>query len=218
MKKSIAILTFILLFKISSGQDTLKRFEFGSTLITADMYDLGNSPPTFQYINGLFFRFTQKRIGLRLHASYSDKTMTYTSTSYDSPYFFGQTINNKDLKLGVGGQFSILNNKDWLYSFLDISYRNVFSTGYEFGYRNETFSSTTNGFDSFVGIGFKIMAIKYFCLSPEIGCYSSSQFVQKTTTSADIYNLTTGQLASHKDSYSFTDVSPVFKLHLTIQF
>ena len=218
MKKSITILIFIFLFKISSGQDTLKRFEFGSTLITAGKYDLNYSPPTFQYINGLFFRFTKKRIGLRLHASYSDNTTSYTSNPNSSLNFFGETINNKDLKLGVGGQFSILNCKDWFYSFLDISYRNIFSTGFAFGYNDEKFTSTTNGIDSFVGIGFKIKAITNFYLSPEIGCYTSSQFVEKTTTSANIYNSTTGQLASHQDSFSFTDVNPVFKLHLTIKF
>jgi hypothetical protein len=218
MKKSITILIFIFLFKISSAQDTLKRFEFGSTLVTSGKYNLGYSPPTFQYINGLFFRFTKKRIGLRLHASYSDNTTSYTSNSNSSLYFFGETTNNKDLKLGVGGQFSILNRKDWFYSFLDISYRKIFSTGFAFGFNDENFTSTTNGIDSFVGIGFKIKAITNFYLSPEIGCYTSSQFVEKTTTSANIYNSTTGQLASHKDSYSFTDVSPVFKLHLTIKF
>jgi len=218
MKRALFSLSLIFLFKISSGQDTTKRFEFGSTLVTVDMYDLGYSPPTFQYINGLFFRFTKKRFGLRLHASYSDKTTSYTSTSLEPPYFWGQTTNNKDFKLGVGGQFSILKRKEWLYSFLDISYRNIFSTGYLFGVWNKTFSATSNGFDCFAGIGFKIKIAKYFNLSPEIGYYSSSQFVRKTTTSADTYNLTTGQLVSYNDSYSITDISPVFKLHLTVKF
>lgn len=218
MRKLLSILTFMILFKISSGQDSTKHFEFGPTLVTVNMYDLGYSSPTFGFINGLFFRFTKNRLGLRLHASYSDNTTSYTSSTFDYPYFFGGTINNKDLKLGVGGQFSILNRREWLYSFVDISYRNVFSTGHSFGYWNETFSSTSNGWVGFAGIGLKLKIIKSFFLSPEIGYCSSTQFVKTTTTSGDTYSLSTGQLVSYKRTAAFTDFSPLVKLHLTIKF
>ena len=218
MRKLLSILTFMILFKTSSGQDTTKHYEFGLTLVTVDMVDPGYTPPTFEYVNGLFFRFTKKRFGLRLKASYSDNSTSFSKATFDSPYFFGGTINKKDLKLSVGGQFSIINHKEWLYSFVDISYRNVFSTGYNFGYRNETFSSTSNGFDGFAGIGLKLKITKYFFLSPEIGYYSSTNFVKTTTTSADIYNLSTGQLVSYKRNSTFTDINPVVKLHLTVKF
>jgi hypothetical protein len=218
MRKSIFILTFMILLKISSGQDATKRFEFGSTLATVDMYHLHYLPPTAEFVNGLFFRCTRKRFGLRLHLSYSDKTTSYASTSVASPYFGGSSRNEKDLKVGIGGQYAILNSKEWLYSFLDVAYRNVFSNGFYFGGVSETFSSTSNGFDCFAGIGFKIKALKYFYLSPEIGYYSSTHFVKRTTTLADTYNLSTGQLVSNKNSYTFTDINPVLKLHLTVKF
>lgn len=207
----------MILFKTSSGQDTIKRYEFGLTLVTVDMRDLGYSPPTLEYINGVFFRITKKRMGLRLKASYSDNTRSSTNVTFDTPYFFGGTIHNKDFKLGVGGQFSILNRKEWLYTFVDISYRHVFSTGYNFGYRNETFSSTSNGMDGFAGIGLKLKITNSFFISPELGYYSSTQFVKTTTTSADTYSLSTGQRVSYKRTSSFTDNNPVLKLHLTVK-
>jgi hypothetical protein len=218
MRKLTFILTFIGLVKTSNGQDGTSRIEFGSTIATVNMYGLGYMPPTYEFVNGLFFRCTKKRLGLRALVSYSDKTTSYTFPTIEPPYFWGRTINNKDWKVGIGGQFSILKQRDWLYTFLDMSYRNVFSTGYEFGFSNETFSSTSNGFDCFAGIGVKLKMTKYFYLSPEIGYYSSTQLVNRTTNLADTYNLSTGQLLTHKDSYSFTDVNPVFKLHLCVKF
>jgi hypothetical protein len=215
MKKFIFVLAFVSLLKTASGQDRSSRFEFGSTLTTAKIYDPGYSRPSFEFVNGLFFRCTKKRLAIRAHVSYSNNTAIVAVSMWDSPYFWGKTVNNKDWKLGIGGQFSIFKQKDWLYTFLDISYRNIRSTGYEFGFNNDTFSSTSNGFDGFAGIGCSLKVIKQFYLSPEIGCYTSTQFVTKTITSADSYNVSTLQLVSYERSYSFTDINPLLKLHLT---
>lgn len=217
MRKLTTILTLILGFQISKGQDTIRRFEFGSTLMTINSfntdYHFAPDRPSFEFINGLFFRYTKKRLGLRLHASYTDN-----STSYSSPAGWADgssgDITNKDIRIGIGGQYSLLKRKEWLYTFLDLSYRNVFSTGHYYGGiwgANESFSRTSNGFDSFLGLGFKIKTMKHVYLSPEIGYFCSTKFVNQTTTS-----LYSGQ--STKFNYSEIDLTPVMKLHLTVKF
>lgn len=218
MRKIFFLLAFVSLLKTSSGQESCKRWEFGSTLVTVGMYYSGYFPPGYDLMNGLFFRYTKTRLALRLHMSHSDKTNSYTFTSADAPYFWGRNIHSKDLKIGVGGQLSILKQKEWLYAFMDLSYRNVYTTGYEFGFWNEFYTITANGVDGFAGIGLKLKAAKYFYLSPELGFYSTTQFGNITTTLADTYNPTTGALVTYKRAYSFTDLSPVLKLHLTVSF
>jgi hypothetical protein len=62
-----------------------------------------------------------------------------------------------------------------------------------------------------LGLGFKIKTIKHVCLSPEIGFYGSTKFVNQTTTP-----LYWGQ--SSKFSYSEINLNPAIKLHLTVKF
>lgn len=217
MRKLITILTFMLLFQISNGQDTVRRFEFGSTLITVNSFSdqkyFSQDRAPIEYLNGLFFRYTKKRLGLRMTASYSENSHSYASPpGWSEPD--GGDATNKDFRIGIGGQFSILKKKEWLYTFLDISYRNVFSTGHYYGGlwgANQSFASTSNGFDCFLGLGFKIKTIKNIYLSPEIGYYSSSKFVNKTTT--ELYY---GPVSKY--NYSETNLNPVLKLHLSVKF
>ncbi len=216
MKKIITILTIILTFHMSKGQDTIRRFEFGSTLITINSFNTNyySAPdrPSFEFMNGLFFRYTKKRLGLRLHASYTDNSTSYATLS-GVPESSSGDINNKDFRIGVGGQFSLLKRKDWFYTFLDLSYRNVFSTGHYYGGiggANESFSKTANGFDGFLGLGFKIKTIKYVYLSPELGCLISNKFVNQTT------NNYLGQTLESNNID--VNLSPILKLHLTVKF
>lgn len=216
MKKLISILTFMFLFQISNGQDTIRRFEFGSTLVTINSFNnnyyFAPDRPSFELINGLFFRYTKKRLGLRLHTSYTDNSTSYATPAGWSDGSSGD-INNKDFRIGVGGQFSLLKHKEWFYTFLDLSYRNVFSTGHYYegiGGDNERFSKTANGFDCFLGLGFKIKTIKHVYLSPELGYFLSSKFVNQTT------NNYWGQTS--KFNYSEGNLNPVIKLHLTVKF
>jgi hypothetical protein len=217
MKKAITILTFVFLFQISNGQDTIRRFEFGSTLVTINSFNTDHyfapDRPSFEFINGLFFRYTKKRLGLRLHASYTDNSTSYATPAGWSDGSAGD-INNKDFRIGVGGQFSLLKRKEWFYTFLDLSYRNVFSTGHYYGGlwgANERFSNTANGFDCFLGLGFKIKTIKNVYLSPELGYFIANKFVSKTTT-----DMSFGQTSKY--NYNETDIHPALKLHLTVKF
>ncbi len=217
MKKLISILAFIYIVQISNGQDSIRHFEFGSTLITINSFNtnyyIAPDKPSVEFINGVFFRFTKKRFGLRIHASYTDNSNTYASPVGMADGVSGD-INNKDLRIGVGGQFSIIKRKEWFYTFLDLSYRNVFSTGHYyggFGGANDRFSSTANGVDAYLGLGFKIKTFKNVFLSPEVGYFISNKFVSKTTT-----HMTFGQ--STKYNYNETDIHPALKLHLTVKF
>ncbi len=217
MKKVITILTIILTFQISKGQDTIRRFEFGSTLVTINSfntnYHFAPDRPSMEFINGLFFRYTKKRLGLRLHASYTDNSATFASPVGMADGASGD-INNKDIRIGVGGQYSILKRKDWLYTFLDLSYQNVFSTGHYYGGpagSSDKFSRTSNGFDSFLGLGFKIKTIKHVYLSPEFGLLCSTKSVNQTSTPLS------GAQSSKSSNYDMY-LTPVIKLHLTVKF
>lgn len=205
------------LLQISKGQDTLRRFEFGSTLVTVNSFNtnyyFAPDRPAVEFINGLFFRYTKKRLGLRLHASYTDNSTSFAAPIGWADGYSGD-ITSKDLKIGVGGQFSILKGKEWFYTFIDLSYRNVFSDGHYSGGitgASDKFSRTSNGFDCFLGLGFKIKTIKNVCLSPEFGYYSSTKFVDQTT--APLYG---GK--SSKFNYTEINFNPAIKLHLTVKF
>lgn len=217
MKKLIIILIFIFLFKNSKGQDTIRRFEFGSTLVIVNSFNTNYyfiyDRPSVEFINGLFFRYNKKRLGLRVHTSYSEN-----SNSYAEPIGWADgssgDVNNKDIRIGVGGQFSILKRKEWFYTFLDISYRNVFSTGHYYGGIagvSEQFSRTSNGFDSFFGLGFKIRTLKNVFLSSELGYLISSKFTNATSTS-----MFSGKTIKY--NYTETNINPIIKLHLTVKF
>ncbi len=216
MKKVVTILAFMFLFQISNGQDTIRRFEFGSTLITIKSFYNSNysaqDRPPIEFINGLFFRYTKKRLGIRAHASYSENFSSYTA----HPNCFNcesGDINNKDFRIGIGGQFSILKKKEWFYTFIDISYRNVFSTGSYSSVStnaNNLFSSTANGIDSFFGLGFKAKLLKSIYVSPEL-CYNIFYGIINSSTTS----LTSGQTT--KSNSLNGHLNPVAKLHLTIK-
>jgi hypothetical protein len=215
--RKIIVLTFMFLFNISKGQDTIRRFEFGSTLATVNSFNtnyyFAPDRPSIEYLNGLFFRYTRNGFGLRLHASYTNNSISYAAPIGWSDNSSGD-IKNKDIRIGFGGQISLLKHKEWFYTFLDLSYRNVFSTGHNYGgitVSNDEFSRRSNGFDTFFGLGFKIKTVRHVYLSPELGYYCSTKFVNQTTT--PIY---LGQ--SSKSNYTEVNLNPVIKLHLTLKF
>ena len=217
MRKLITLSIFILFVQISSGQDTIRHFEFGLTLLTVNSFRPNNSlafdRPQIEYINSLFIRYNKKRLGFRAQAGYSEYSLSFSSPPKTADGA-GSDVYSKDLRIGIGGQFSILKNKDWIYTCLDLSYRNVFSTGHFRGGitgANDKLTFSSNGLDSFLGLGFKIKVFKNLFLSPEIGYYSSTKFVNKTTTS-----LKSEQFS--RDNYFETNIDPTVKLHLLFKF
>src|SRR5690606_19494001 len=104
----------------------------------------------------VFFRYTKKRIGIRFHTSYSKNYVTFETPKNFADGVSGDS-NNKIFLVGVGGQFSPIKQQGWVYTFLDLSYRNQFSTGHIYGGIAGTMNrltSTSNGADCFFGLGF----------------------------------------------------------------
>ena len=210
---------FVLLFITGAffAQEPSRRFEFGSTVLTMNSYNTSNSDnadrPALEIMNGLFFRYTKNKFALRVFTSYSDNAgsaTTFPSMADGST----NDWNRKDFRVGAGAQYSILRNRDWLYTFLDGSYRSVFSTGHYYGGiwgSAEKYTSSSNGIDLFLGLGFKLQVLKNICLSPEIGLYNSTNFIDKTSTS-----LYSGQVSNY--NYTENYLNPVAKLHLTVKF
>jgi hypothetical protein len=178
--QALKILLLLLLFSCAAtGQDNLRHFELGTTILTVNgESDLGEArqKPVFEFINGLFFRYTKQRLGFRALTSYTQ----YHQVPYGFSSFptlidkAGDHQHYKDLKLGIGGQFALV-PKNRLYSFVDVIYNNIYSAGRPFtecptpdaiAYT----SITINGIDTHFGFRFSFPLFKHFKISPE-GCY-----------------------------------------------
>lgn len=201
MKKITFILASLLLSKIATAQDSLKHYEFGSTLFTLNSLgstgNFGANKASTEFINGLFFRYSYKRFGFRSQVSYSENSRFY--------------ISNKDFRIGVGAQYNLLKKKDWLYTYADVLYRNVQTKGDYTGFNIASYSRSSNGLDGFLGIGFKLKVAKSFYLSPELGynvSYDRINFTSLPASSSAIY----------KGALNHFNFNPVLKLQLTLKF
>jgi hypothetical protein len=174
--------------------------------------------PALEFINGLFFRYTKNRLGIRMLASYADYTNTTTYNIIGYPMLHAGGYDNKrDIRVGLGIQYSLLKRRNWLYSMFDVYYRNVHSFGVNYGAFAKEYSSVSNGFDCFLGLGLKLKTWKNIYVSPELGYYSSTEFVNRHTTLKDVFHLN-GEPVQYNDSYSETNINPIFKLHVTAKF
>ena len=217
--RKLIYLTLIFLVHISKGQESAGSYELGSSLMTASFLDYEHSvsgSPTFEFVNGLFFRYTKGKLGFRAHVNYSEPSSKVTYPAAYRPVPFNQYINSKDFRIGAGTQYSILKNKEWLYSYLDVSYRNIYKSGHSDGEMALRYYSTSNGFDCSLGLGFKIKLFKSVYLSPEVGCYSSTRFVKETTFF--VYEYYVAPPFPYVSTYAQTFVKPVIKLPLTVKF
>jgi hypothetical protein len=217
MKSSVIILAFVSLFQTAKGQDTIKHFEFGSTIITVNSLNttsyFARDKAPVEFINGLFFRYTNKRFGFRAHASYSENYCVYATPANWSDGSSGE-IHNREFRIGIGGQYTLLKKKDWFYTLADLSFRTVFADGFNYGGfsgASDSFSSKAKGLDSFLGLGFKIKTFKNVYLSPEIGYNISCGFINYSTTS-----LTSGKKSN--TDFVNVNINPIAKLHLSVRF
>lgn len=212
-------LIIILIFNIVTaiGQDSIRKFELGSTVLTINSSNSSSfftpSKPQFEIINGLFFRITKKRLGLRFNVSFSEVNLKSENDLNCADCIYGNA-NHKNIILGLGGQFSLIKTRDWLYTFIDLNYRNVFSSGYisggNIGY-NDNFAKTSNGIEFNSGIACKLKIFKSIYLSPETGYSIYYASVNEKITSLTFNTTTVSQSI-------LMDVSPFFKLHLTVSF
>lgn len=219
MKTVLPLSVLLLLFQVSfAGKlplQPLTSFEAGITLTTFNTYTPKTYSNTFnvldrrayEFVNTLFFRYTHKRWGIRLFTGYSQNKGSLVQTGANA---LRTTINNKDFRAGIGAQYYFA--KHWCYSFLDLAYRDVYSTGSKSGTNlNQTFVQVSKGFDTFLGIGFRIRIYKIICISPEIAYLGSAKFFNISTT-----NLNSPVVHQTKDAkfYSFA----VARLIATVRF
>ncbi len=201
MKKFTIILATLLFLQMAKAQDSLKHYEFGSTLFTLNSSssngNFGANKATTEFINGLFFRYSYKRFGFRSQVSYSENSIFYLS--------------NKDFRIGVGVQYNLLKKKDWLYTYADILYRNVQTKGDYTDFNVSSYKRSSNGLDGFLGLGFKLKVAKNFYLSPELGYNVSYDRINITSSSVSPSNI-------YKASVNNLSFNPVLKLQLTLKF
>ena len=213
MKTIRVLILFTLCSLYSWGQKTENQVEFGSTLLTINSLQTPEHYPQLrapvELLNGIFFRFHKNRLAIRALSSYSENFSNY-SAAPDSFDIESGEVKHKDFRIGLGIQHNLLKNKNWLYLFGDLSYRNVFTEGLSYGGLggNYSYYSTGNGFDLFLGLGGAFLLIKNLCISPELGYLINYNIENQTSVMTN-----TGY--TYSGSTINTNVSPLVKLHLT---
>lgn len=216
MKKFVLATALSFSFVLSKAQDSLKHFEFGATLFTVNSLNKQFFFPTdrapVDLMSGLFFRYTKNRFGFRSQVYYSKNYFTgYRQITSADVITAGNT--NKNFEIGIGGQYSLLKKKDWLYTFVDLSYRNQFSSGYRYASGSGVNASTnsTNGLNTAIGFGAKIKMCNNLYLSPELG-YSVFYGNRKHSMT----NMSTGD--TYKYNGNYFNPGGFLKLHFTYKF
>ncbi len=204
-------------FHFSKAQDKVKRFEFGPTLLTINSlnktYYSGSDRQSVEISNGLLFKYLKKSMAFRALISYNECHLKYYAPTGCIDCTSGEA-NNKDFRFGLGIQHNFLRTKDWLYGFADVSYRNVFSSGFFYGGilgYNNSFSSSTNGLDGVIGFGLKLKLFDDIFILPEVGYNTFFGNVNFNTT-----HLIRGETIKY--SYSQASANAIAKLHLSIKF
>jgi hypothetical protein len=206
MKKPLLFISLILASQILFSQNSKGTFELGSTLFTSNGFNENSDDfytpdrPLLEYANGIFFRYNLDRFSFRSHASYTNNLKPY--------------LRSNDFRIGIGGQYSFLKKQKWLYSFLDLSYRNVYERDelkFSGSWDNTEKISNSHGLDAVAGLGAKIKIYRGISLSPELGYSCSAKFSKANYFST----INTYSWETHETS---ANLNPVAKVHLTYSF
>lgn len=217
MKKIIIQLVLIGSCIHISAQDSLKkRFELGVTLATFNsfnhsIYHSENRLP-FEFCNGLFFRYSMNRFALRAQASYYQNKYAFNSAGITDGT--DESGINHAFRIGIGGQYSLLKKKEWLYAFVDLNYRNINSTGTVVGGvwgGTKNYTAKSNGIDTYFGLGFKLKVFKSVYLSPELFNNFYIGATNKAGTDANSGVITKSMMYN-------VSVNPGVRVHLTVKF
>jgi hypothetical protein len=217
IKILLLFLLFNLLSEDSNGQDTIRRYELGIPIITANYFvktNYSTDRPVVEYFNGLFFRTTKKRFGIRAHLNYKAIERLNDDLRIDIDHSAGISHTYKDFRIGFGGQFSISRKKDFFYTFIDLLYRNLKSSGSYIGSLNgggDLYSFNSNSLFSSIGLAFKFKLFKIFYLSPEFGYNLIGSSFKNTRTNV---------ISGMSNSYTYFDftMNPFAVLNLTVKF
>lgn len=221
MKTEKIVLALIFLSISIVAQNPMKKFDFGATVVTvnspiAGVKNLQQNKPHIEYLNAIFFRYSNERVGLRTFCSYTQYQTTSTGTSTFATLLdgWGGRLDFKDFKVGLGAQYTLFKKNDWLYTFFDMAYSNVYWSGTVLGdvpSQQNSYSATINGFVSYFGVGTKIKVLKVLSVSPEMS-FSIFRGQEKN----NITDLLSGQ-TTH-DQLNLASSQPLLKLHVTYRF
>lgn len=211
-KYLILIVCLLGIFQIKA-QDSLRRSELGSTILTVNSfntnYTYAQNRPSFEILNGLFYRYNKNRNSYRALISYGENKIDFKSPPEFTEGKSGN-VSNKNFMLGAGIQHNLKKNKDWLYGFIDLCYRNTFSTGTDIGGGySYAYSSSANGLDAYLGLGFKFKIAKQLCLSPEL---TYNIYFGRTDTKFNF-----GNARSTSVTYDL-NIKSILKIHFTAKF
>lgn len=218
---------FCFVLTVGSAQDKLpetpqpvkKQAELGATLFIVNaMNEYDNfGIPRVEYINGLFYRHSFKRFGIRALLGYS-RNNSYLTTlfPFNDPYAdvlgIYVKMDKHDIKYNIGFQYYLTRKKQWLYSFLDIGYRSIKASGVSLfnngSVENYDIKSKISGIDGNIGLGFKLTLFKSICLSPEIGVYVYNAYTKNT------YSKTNTNFTTKENTFLLEAMA---KLHLTVK-
>ncbi len=133
MRNYFTCLLCVFIFQFYNGQDTLRKYEFGTTLVTFNLdenqqFRFFEDRPKHEFLNGIFFRYSKNSLGIRSTLSYATNFSSFGLPGQQYSSGSG-TLLTKDLRVGCGGQFTFLKKVLNLYMLSDFAYGLVISKG-----------------------------------------------------------------------------------------
>lgn len=169
--------------------------------------------PKFQGISGAFFRYTFQRVGLRAGLAFNQQT-TPANTSNCSDCLSGETA-YKTTALRLGGQYAILPQAPWLYTFVDVAYRNTRGrgeyTGGLCGCLDNSVTQTTRAMGAMVGAGATLRIVSRFSLVPEL-------YYESFLGEANYFSLDNRTGSTSNWKLRTKEHAPALRLHATVSF
>jgi hypothetical protein len=187
-------------------------YEIGAEGIS---YEANSSPnrAQFQWLSGGFFRYIPQRLGGRAGLAFNQQTLP-TDNSNCADCLVGKT-SSRTLTWRAGGQYALLPQAKWLYSFLDIAYRNTKSTGTYTGglcgCLNVTETETTKTVGAMVGLGASWQLVPRIHFGPEL--YYEGFWGRMTSSYVDNLTGHTGMGSRPVNTHT-----PAFRFQATVSF
>lgn len=206
MKKVLFASMSVIFFNCIYAQQN-ESVEIGGTLLTLNSLasrHYQNEKPLVEYPNGILFRYNRNGFAVRALASYSQYKFSNIDFSFNT---YRTGLESKDMRFGFGIQYSLTRKVKWVYTFTDILYRHVSSTGFTAtGNPNSvyTYNTESNGGDAFLGFGSSIKIYRFFYLVQEIGL--NLRYEQITYSSPNVTAVPLG--------YWTANLNPIYRLSL----
>jgi hypothetical protein len=178
---TITLILFLILPMAYSQDNRLATSEVGLKVVSGRIltraYHSIINRPSFQFIDGLFYRISKKHMALRLALDlpWNQRNSLYESTIFTTsrPYI----LKSRDINIAIGGQYDLLKEKKWLYVFTEVYYRNINTSGELVDNHleqivnpslNNKFSVSNKRIGLNSGIGFKMKVLDHLFISPEL--------------------------------------------------